>query len=429
VPELTLEEKSDPVHPYIRVKTDATIVVYSSQTEMGQGVHTGLATIVAEELDADFDAIRVVHASNGKTASGDVYGNPFSGGFQITGASTSTRGFWIRYRKVAAQARARLIGAAAEAWQVPYDEIDVASSVLSHRSGKSATFGELAARAELLPARDDAEPKDRAAYKLIGLEGRLRVDAPAKILGKTRFTIDVSLPGLLTAVVLHPPRFGARVVSVDDKAALAEPGVTAVVPIEEGVAVVGETFSDARRGIGLLNVTWNDDGAERRSTDKLLQEHRRLVDSGERAVVAANAGDVAAGLANAAHSVDVVYELPYLAHAPMEPNNAVCRMRDDGILEVWAPTESPVYTQMSAAAAAGVGNEQVLVHVTKAGGSFGLHTSSRRDPTSEAVQVAKALGWKHAIKLQSSREEEFKTGRYRAMAVQASAPHPMLRDG
>lgn len=417
VPELTLDEKNDAVHPYIRVKPDGTILVYSSQIEMGQGVHTGLATIVAEELDADFDAIQVVNAANGATASGDLYGNPFSGGFQITGASTSTRGFWLRYRTVAAQARARLIAAAAEAWQVAHDEIEVASSVLSHRSGKSATFGELATRAEQLPVPDSVEPKERASYKLIGREGRLRVDAPAKILGMTRFTIDVSLPGLLTAIVLHPPRFGARMVSVDDKTALAEPGVRAVVPIENGVAVVGETFSDAQRGVRLLDVVWSDDDAERRGTDELLEEHRRLVESGERAVVALNAGDVAAGLANAAHVVDAFYELPYLAHTPMEPHNAVCRMRDDGILEVWASTESPVYAQMSAAAGAGIEKEQVVVHVPNAGGSFGLHSSSRRDPTSEAVQVAKALGWQHPIKLQSSREEEFKSGRYRAMAV------------
>ncbi len=415
--ELTPEEKGDPVHPYIRIKPDGTIVVYSSHIEMGQGIHTGLATIVAEELDADFGAIQVVNASNGATPSGDLYGNPFSGGFQITGASTSTRSFWVRYRMVAAQARARLVAAAAEQWQVPAAEIEVASSVLSHRGGKRATFGELAARAEALPVPDGVQPKDRSSYTLIGKEGRLRVDAPAKILGKTRFTIDVSLPGLLTARVLHPPRFGARFVSVDDEAALAQPGVTAVVPIEYGVAVVGQTYADVWLGAESLNVVWNDDEAERRSSAQLLQEHRRLVDSGENAVVAANAGDVAAGFASAAHSVDACYELPYLAHTPMEPNNAVCRMRDDGVLEVWTSTESPVYAQMSAAAAAGIPQERVVVHVTKAGGSFGLHSSSHRDPTSEAVQIAKALQWKYPIKVQSSREEEFKSGRFRAMAV------------
>jgi isoquinoline 1-oxidoreductase subunit beta len=414
---LTPAEKSDPVHPYIRVKADGTIVVYSSQVEMGQGVHTGLATIVAEELDADFDAIQVVNAANGATASGDVYGNPLSGGFQLTGASTSTRAFWLRYRKIAAQARARLIAAAAEAWQVPAAEVQAVSSVLSHLSGKRATYGELAVRAEQLPVPDGVEPKDRAAYKLIGREGRLRVDAPAKIIGKTRFTIDVSLPDMLTAIVLHPPRFGARVTSVDDKAALASPGVKAVIPIEEGVAVVAETFSDAQRGLGLLDVAWDDTSAERRSTDELLKEHHRLVESGERAVVSIDRGNVAEALSKATHVVDAFYELPYLAHAPMEPNNAVCRMREDGVLEVWASTESPVYTQMSAARAAGMQNDQVLVHVTDAGGSFGLHSSAQRDPTSEAVQVGKALGWRFPIKLQSSREEEFKSGRYRAMAV------------
>src|SRR6202035_651375 len=160
--------------------------VYSSQIEMGQGAHTGLATIVAEELDADFEAIRVVNASNGAGVSGDVYGNPFSGGFQITGASTSTRSFWQRYRKVAARARARLVAAAADAWQVPVREILTESGVLSHPSGKRATYADFAARAEQLPA-PDVEPKPRESYKLIGREGRLRVDAPQKILGKPTF--------------------------------------------------------------------------------------------------------------------------------------------------------------------------------------------------------------------------------------------------
>lgn len=413
---LTPEEKGDPIHPYLRIKPDGTIVVFSSQIELGQGAHTGLATIVAEELDADFNAIRIVDAANGATASGDVYGNPLSGGFQITGASTSTRTFWMRYRKVAARARARLIAAAAEAWQVPADEIQTASSVLLHASGKRASFAAFALHAEQLPALD-AEPKQRESYKIIGQEGRLRVDAPAKILGKTLYTIDVRLPNMLTAVVLHPPRFGARPASIDDHPALAETGVIAVIPIDEGIAVVAETFSDAQKGLRALKVTWDDTNAERRSSAQLLEEHRRLLLSGEGAVVAKDVGDVSTAFENAAHRIDSIYELPYLAHTPMEPNDAVCRMRDDGVLEVWASTESPIYTQMSASRAAGMKSEQVLVNVTKAGGSFGLHSSSRNDPTSEAVQIAKALDWKHAIKVQSSREEEFKSGRYRAMAV------------
>jgi isoquinoline 1-oxidoreductase beta subunit len=415
---LTAAEKSDPVHPYIRIRPDGTITVFASQTEMGQGIHTGLATIVAEELDADFQSIQVVHVANGKVGDGDLYGNPLSGGFQITGASSSTRVYWLRYRQIAAQARARLVAAAAEAWQVPEPEIRIESGVLSHAAGGfSGTFAEFAERAEQLPVPDGIEPKDPTAYRLLGREDLLRVDAPAKILGKTEFTIDVDLPGLLTAVVLHPPRFGAKVASVDDSAALAEPGVRAVVPIQEGVAVVAETFADAQRALRLLVVVWDDENAERRSTEELFDEHRRLVESNERAVVVADIGDVADGLARAKHAIDSIYELPYLAHATMEPNNAVCWMRDDGVLEVWAGTESPRYTQMAAAGAAGIDEDKVHVHVTYAGGSFGHHSSAAHDPTWDAVEVAKALNWQYPIKLQSSREEDFKTGHFRPIAV------------
>ena len=181
--------------------------------------------------------------------------------------------------------------------------------------------------------------------------------------------------------------------------------------------MVAETVADAQRGLRALTVEWDDSDAERRSSAELLAEHVRLLESGERAVVARDDGNADAVLADAPTVVDATYALPYLAHATMEPNNAACRMREDGVLEVWASTESPEYTRMSASEAAGIDKEQVEVHVTFAGGSFGLHSSSGRDPTAEAVQVARALDWKHPIKLQSLREEDFKSGRYRAMAV------------
>jgi len=415
---LTEAEKSDPVHPYIRVRRDGTITVFASQTELGQGIHTGLATIVAEELDADVQSIQVVHGANGQVGDGDLYGNPLSGGFQITGASSSTRVYWLRYRQIAAQARSRLVAAAAAAWEVPESEITIESGVISHaQSGVSGMFAEFAERAERLSVADGIEPKDPRTYGLVGRDDLLRVDAPAKILGKTEFTIDVALPGLLTAVVLHPPRFGAIVASIDDSSALGEPGVKAVVPIQGGVAVVAETFADAQRALRSLGVVWEDENAERRSSEQLLDEHRRLVESNERAVVAVGVGDVADGLSRAKHVIDSIYELPYLAHAAMEPNNAVCSMRDDGVLEVWAGTESPRYTQMAAAGAAGIDEDKVHVHVTYAGGSFGLHSSAAHDPTWDAVEVARALNWQYPIRLQSSREEDFKTGHFRPIAV------------
>ena len=249
------------------------------------------------------------------------------------------KGYWVRYRVAAAQARARLVAAAAEAWDVPAAEVEVENGVARHESDRQAAFGELAARAEQLPVPDGVEPKDPVDFKLIGREGRLRVDAVPKILGSTHFTIDLQLPGMLTAVVLHPPRFGATVASVDDQAALAEPGVTAVVPIDEGVAVVGESVADASRGLRALVVEWDDANAERRSTRELLAEHIRLLESGEKAVRSRDDGDIDRALADAASTIDATYVLPYLAHAAMEPNNAACRMREDGVLDVWAGTE------------------------------------------------------------------------------------------
>src|ERR1035437_2206076 len=435
VQRLTAEEAADPVHPYVRVREDGTIVVFCTQLEMGQGIHTGFATLVAEELDADFDSIRVVNAANGAGPGGDVYGNPDIGGaFQLTGASNSMKGSFLRYRRAGAQARARLVAAAAEAWQVPVAEVEVERGVLAHAGGRRASFGKLAARAERLPVPEDVRLKDPSEFTLIGREGRWRIDAPGKILGRTGFTIDVSLPGMVTAVVLHPPRFGATAASVDDDAAFAEPGGIAVVPIEEGVALVGETVADAQRGLRALNVSWDDTATERRSSSELLADHLRLLDSGEKAVVSRDDGDVEQALASAEATIDAVYTLPYLAHAAMEPNNAAGRMCGAGTLEVWASTESPEYTRMAASETAGIEKDQVEVHVTFAGGSFGLHSTSTHDPTTEAVHVARALDWKHPVKVQSLREEDFKTGRYRAMAVHRvragaeAAGHPTAVD-
>ena len=415
---LTPEELADPVHPYVRVHQDGSVIAYSNTLEMGQGSHTALAMIVAEELDADFASVRVISAANGVGPEGDVYGTPAGGGFiQLSGKSSGTVGFWERYRLAAAQARARLAAAAAEAWGVPAAEVEIELGVVHHPSGKRAGFGELAARASQLPVPDGVQPKDPGQYTLLGREGRLRVESPGKILGTARYTIDVTLPGMLTAVVLHPPKFGATPAAVDDSAALAEPGVKAVIPIGEGIAVVGVTFDDAQRGLRALRVDWDERNAERRSSAELLAEHRRLAESGEQAVVARQDGDAAAALAGAAHVMDAVYELPYLPHAPMEPYNAACRMGDDGVLEVWAGTEGPTYARMSASAAAGISEDRVRIHVPFSGGSFGLHSTSGHDPVSEAVQVAQALEWKYPVKVQSLREEELKAGRYRAMAV------------
>jgi isoquinoline 1-oxidoreductase subunit beta len=333
---LTPEEIADPVHPYVRVREDGTVVVFSTQIEMGQGIHTGFATLAAEELDADFDSVRVVNAANGVGPSGDVYGNPDTGGaFQVAGASNSMKGSFFRYRRAGAQARARLVAAAGEAWQVPAEEVEVDRGVLSHASGRRASFGELAARAERLPVPEDVRLKDPSEFNLIGHEGRLRVDSPDKILGRTMFTIDVSLPGMVEAIVMHPPRFGAKVASVDDEAALAEPGVIDVVPIDACVTVVGETVADAQRGLRALNVSWDESGAERRSSSELMAEHLRLLESGEQAVVSRDDGDVDAALEAAQTTIDATYTLPYLIESTKPPT---------GVGEVSVPFAAPALT-------------------------------------------------------------------------------------
>jgi len=418
VPPLLDSELNDPVHPYLKVMLDGRVLVRSSQIELGQGINTGLTTLIAEELDVAPEAVQVTLASGGVTKAGPVYANMILGNVaQMTGGSTSTQAFWARYRAVAAMARARLLGAAAERLGVPVEQLRIDNGSISAPDGRHVGFGAVAQRAEQMPVPAGAVPKESSQYRLIGHSDLRRVDSVAKILGRTRYTIDITPPNARTAVVLHAPRFGARVLTVDDSAALALPGVVAVVPISNGIGVVGETLDDAQRGLRALTVTWDDAPAETRSSEQLAAEHRRIVESGEGMLVARDQGDVTAELARAPYSIDVVYELPFLAHAAMEPNNAVCHMREDGRLDVWASTQAPEYTAMAAARASGLPRERIDVHVTLAGGAFGLHSSHHDDPTSEAVEIARALRWKHAIKVQSLREEDFKSGRFRPMSA------------
>ncbi|MDB4890501.1 MAG: isoquinoline 1-oxidoreductase beta subunit [Gemmatimonadetes bacterium] len=419
VPPLLDSELGDPVHPYIKITAHGRVLVRSSQIEMGQGINTGLTTLIAEELDVAPEVVQVTQASGGATEAGPVYGNLMMANLtQLTGGSTSTQTFWARYRAVAAMARARLLAAASERLGVPVGELHVDVGIISAPDGRHVSFGDVAQRAEQMPVPTGTAPKEPSQYRLIGHSDLRRVESAAKILGKTHYTIDIAPPHVRTAVVLHAPRFGAKVLTVDDKAALSLPGVVAVVPISNGIGVVGETFDDAQRGLRALTVTWDDASAETRSSEQLAAEHRRILESGDGMLVARDQGDVTVELARAAYSVDAVYEQPFLAHAAMEPNNAVCQMREDGRLDVWASTQGPEYTAMAASVASGLPRDRIDVHVTLAGGAFGLHSSHGSDPSSEAVEIARAMRWEHAIKVQSLREEDFKSGRFRPMSAQ-----------
>jgi isoquinoline 1-oxidoreductase beta subunit len=418
IPPLQESELSDPVHPYLKIMPDGRVLVRSSQIEMGQGTNTGLTTLIAEELDVAPEDVRVVLASSVVADSGPLYANVILGNVaQMTGGSTSTQVFWARYRSVAAMARGRLLRAAAEELGVPVEQLRTGRGNISAPDGRSVAFGAIAQRAEQLPAPKDAAPKQSSGYRLIGRSDLRRVDSVPKIMGLMPYTIDITPPNARTAVVLHAPRFGAKVLTVEDSAALALPGVVAVVPISNGVGVVAETLDDAQRGLRALEVAWDDASAETRSSEQLASEHRRVVESGEGMLLARDQGDVKAELARATHAIDAVYEMPFLAHAAMEPNNAACYRREDGRLDVWASTQAPEYTAMAAVRASGLPRERIEVHVTLAGGAFGLHTSHHDDPTTEAVEIARALNWKYAIKVQSLRQEDFKSGRFRAMSA------------
>jgi len=405
-----------PVSPfaaYLEIGADNQVTVLSSQFDMGQGSYHGVATLVVEELGANWDQVTVVGAS----ANTALYGNIMWGGVaQGTGGSTTIATSFERYRKVGATARAMLVAAAAEAWQVPAGEIAVASGVLSHPSGKKATFGAMAAMAAKQPIPENVPLKSPDQWTEIGSETRRRFDTAPKTDGTHDFTIDIKLPGMLTAVMIHPPRFGATVQSFEAAEAKAMPGVVDVVAVPRGVAVVAEHMWAALKARDAVRVTWDESKAEKRGSAGLLDEFERLSKEPP-ALKAASKGDAAGAMAKADKVVEASYRFPYLAHAAMEPLNAVARMNADGTLEVWGGLQIPDLYIHVAAATAGVEKEKVRLHVMKTGGGFGRRGVGDGDIVNEAVSVAKAIGFKAPVKVQWTRENDMQGGHYRPAYV------------
>src|SRR6266853_3471897 len=285
--------------PFLRLAPANTVTVISKHLEAGQGVWTGLPAIVAEELDASWEQMRVESAP----AQVPLYGNlavDAKGGIQRTGGSPSLANSWKQLREAGATARAMLVATAARQWNVAAGEITVSDGVVAHAgAGKKATLGELAGSAAKEPVPRDVKLKDPSAFRIVGKERLPRLDARAKSTGKQQFAIDVMLPGMMTAVVVRPPRFGAKVISFDASKAKALPGVVDVVQIPRGVAVVGRDMWSARKGREALSVTWDESGAEKRGTAELMKQYRAL-GRGNEAVTVVQAGDVEAALAHAA---------------------------------------------------------------------------------------------------------------------------------
>src|SRR3979411_711720 len=400
--------------PFLRIAPDNTVTVLSKHLEAGQGVWTGLPAIVAEELDASWEQMRVESAP----AKVPLYRNlafvPLGASVQLTGGSTAVANSWQQLREAGATARAMLVAAAGRRWGVPASEINVSQGVVSHTgTGRKATFGELAGSAAKQPVPTQVKLKDPGSLKTTGNQKLPRLDARAKSTGKQQFAIDVMLPGMMTAVVMRPPRFGAKVSSFDATKAKAVPGVIDVVQIPRGVAVVGRDMWSAKKGREALSVTWDESGAEKRGTAELMKEYRTL-GRGKEAVTVVQVGDVEAALAHATKRLAGEFEFPYLAHAPMEPLTAVCSLSADKC-EIWAGCQFQTLDQANAAAAVGLKPEQVTINTLAAGGTFGRRATPESDYISEVASIAKATGGKYPVRLIWTREDDIPGGRYRPL--------------
>jgi len=397
--------------PFVRIAPDNTVTVISKHLEAGQGVWTGLPAIVAEELDASWEQMRVESAP----AQVPVYGNlAFGGKVQATGGSTAIANSWQQLRQAGATARAMLVAAAAQEWNVPAAEITVSEGVVAHAgSDRKASFGELSARAARQPVPTAVALKDAANFRIVGNEKLTRLDARAKSSGQQQFAIDVMLPGMMTAVVMRPPRFGGKVGSIDASKAKAVPGVVDVVQIPRGVAVVGRDMWSARKGREALSVTWDESAAEKRGSAELMKEYRRLAGSKE-AVTVAERGEIERALGQAKKRVEGEFEFPYLAHAPMEPLTAVCRLSPDKC-EIWAGCQFHTIDQANAAAAVGLTPAQVSINTVAAGGTFGRRANPESDYIAEVASIAKATGGRYPVRLIWTREDDITGGRYRPL--------------
>lgn len=393
---------------FVRIAPDNTVTVLIKHIEFGQGSYTGLATLVAEELDADWSQIRAEAAP----ADAELYNNLLWGSVQGTGGSTSIAESHEQMRKAGAMARAMLVAAAAKAWGVPANEITVDGGVIRHGgSGRTASFGEMAdAAAELEPPADVAL-KDPTAFKLIGHHVP-RLDSAAKSTGKAIFTMDISRPGTLTAVLARPPVFGATVRSVDAAAAKAVDGVVDVIETPRGVAVLAKAFWPAKTGRDALSVDWDLSEAETRGSDQIMAEYKKLAQ--KPGVIARQDGDAETAIAGAARVVEAAYEFPFLAHAPMEPLDCVIELSDDGC-EIWTGSQLPTLDQATAADILGLEPKKVRIHTQLAGGSFGRRATPNADMVSEAAYLAKAIGGRAPVKVIWTREDDIQGGRYRPM--------------
>ena len=396
---------------FVQIASNGEVTVTINRLEFGQGVQTALPMILAEELDADWRLVRSRHGS-----SDAAYVDPLFG-IHLTGGSSSIKNSFTQYRELGARARAMLLGAAAARWNVDMATLRTQAGQVLAPDGRKLGYGELAEAAMALPVPEKVTLKDPKDFRLIGRPTN-RLDARAKSSGRQDFGIDVRLPGQLTAVVAHPPVFGAKLASVDDSAARAIKGVKAVlrVPLDrgaEGVAVVADGYWPAKQGRDALKLQWDTSAVEKVDSEQQLAQYRALAGQpGSRHFDA----DMAP-LATAPKQLQAEFVFPYLAHAAMEPLNCTVALTD-GRAEVWTGSQCPGLDAAAAATALGLKPEQVKMNVQMAGGGFGRRFSSSSDFVVEACAIAKAAraaGLNAPVRTLWSREDDIKGGYYRPM--------------
>jgi isoquinoline 1-oxidoreductase subunit beta len=389
---------------FIRIAADDTVTILLKHSEMGQGISTSLPLVVAEELECDWRKVRFEHAPAAPAYAHTVFG------MQMTGGSTSTWESFDQLRTAGAMARQMLIEAAARQWKVPASECRAEKGFVVHGQNK-LRYGALAQAAEKLPTPDKVSLKDRKDWKLIGRPTH-RLDNRVKITGQAKFGMDVRRPGMLTALVARSPYFGGAVKDFRAEKARAVPGVVNVLQIPSGVAVLAENFWAARIGRDALEIDWDAGSIAGHSTAAQQAEYRKLARTP--GAVASTKGDADAALARAVKTVEAEYEVPYLAHAMMEPLNATAEITP-GKCEIWTGTQFQTGDQAAAAKIAGLKPEQVNLHTMFLGGGFGRRANPNSDFVSEAVHLAKAVG--RPVRVVWTREDDIRGGYYRPMWV------------
>ncbi len=391
---------------FLKITPDSKVTMVVKHLDMGQGVSTGLASLVAEELDASWEQMEWEFAP----ADAGRYNNLFWGATQGTGGSSSIANSWMQLREAGAAARAMLVAAAAAEWKVPAEEIRVSKGIISHGK-RSSSFGAFVAKASVLPVPQKPSLKDPKDFQLIG-KNIPRIDSNDKTNGTAIYTQDIQLPGMLTALVAYPPQLFGKVKKVDAVKAKASPGVVAVVEFPRGVAVVAENFWAAKKAREVLKVEWDLSACETRSSDELFNAcHEAASKSG---ISVKSAGDVVATLAKAEQVISAKYELPYITHAAIEPINCVVKVEKNSC-ELWYACQMPTIDQQEVAKATGIKTEQVNINTLYAGGSFGRRACPS-DYVVDAANIAKQVPGR-AVKMLWTREDEILNGRYRPMAV------------